>query len=332
MSSVTLGAGPTSSNFPGGFANGVTVRGMPLLNSYPGRVFWLNSSAQGASDGNRGTFDRPFATLAGVITAAGGGGAAQPMAARGDVVMVGAGHAETISSSTALNLSISGLQIIGLGVGTLRPTFTLDTATTTTINVTANNITIQNCLFVANFAAIAACFTLTTAKELDIINCDFRDTSSVLNFKWIVNTGTTSNDVDGLTLSGCNFYGLGATSATRLVNLQQTMTRLNIQACYVTHTATSQAGLLAIAAGKVVTHAEILDNICVLTGADGGGVGVLVSTNQSTNTGILARNFTHSLEATSPIIVTASSGFRFNLNYYTHTADKNGYLIPAADS
>lgn len=328
---TSLGAGPLASNFPGGFANGVNVRGMPILNSYPGRVFWVNSANATASDSNRGTFDRPFESLAGVITAAAAGGTA-PAAARGDLIMVGAGHTETISSATALTLSISGLQFVGLGAGSLRPTITLDTATTATINVTAANISFTNFLFKADFAAIVSLFTLTTADDFGLYGCEFRDNSSILNFKWIVNTGTTSNDADGITIVNCAFNGLGTTSATRLVNLQQTADRLTIRNTFVKHAATSQAGLLAIAAGKVLTRAEIMDNTCLLTGANGGGVGVLISTNQTTNTGVLSGNYTDSLEATSPIIVTASSGFKFNLNYYTHTADKNGYLIPAADS
>src|SRR5260221_440048 len=28
-------------NFPGGFAGGLTLRGMPILQTQPGRVFWL---------------------------------------------------------------------------------------------------------------------------------------------------------------------------------------------------------------------------------------------------------------------------------------------------
>jgi hypothetical protein len=136
---------------------------MPLIQMQPGNVFWLNNSnmpmvpqAVAGSDTNRGTFLRPFATLQGAINYA------QP--GRGDIIFVGPGHAETISSATALSLNTSGVAIIGLGAGNLRPTFTLDTANTATISVTADNISIQNCRFVANFLNIAKLFNLTNAS------------------------------------------------------------------------------------------------------------------------------------------------------------------------
>lgn len=33
-----------SINFQNGFAQGLTVRGIPLLQAYPGKVFWVNNS------------------------------------------------------------------------------------------------------------------------------------------------------------------------------------------------------------------------------------------------------------------------------------------------
>jgi hypothetical protein len=68
-------------------------------------------------------------------------------------------------------MSIAGVAVVGLGVGSNRPKFTLDTANTATIAVSADNVSFQNCQFVANFLSIAACFTLTTAKEFTVENC-----------------------------------------------------------------------------------------------------------------------------------------------------------------
>ena len=49
------------SNYPNGFSQGVSILGMPVLNSYAGSVFWVNSN--GGSDGNKGTRERAFGTL-----------------------------------------------------------------------------------------------------------------------------------------------------------------------------------------------------------------------------------------------------------------------------
>lgn len=147
-----------STNFPQGFANGMSVRGMPLLQMQPGQVFWVSNAPvlapqeRAGSNNNRGTFLDPFATLAfGVNTAC--------VAGRGDIVFVGPGHRETISDAVTLALRMSGVAVIGLGSGNMRPTFTLDTATTANIPVTGANMSVQNCLFIANFAAIASVFT-----------------------------------------------------------------------------------------------------------------------------------------------------------------------------
>ena len=147
-------------NFPGGFANGVSIRGMPLLQAQPGNVFWLSNSpvvekpSVAGADRLPGTFNRPFASLAGALL--------QCQLGAGDVIMVKPGHRETISSATALALNVSDVAVIGLGVGASRPTFILDTAATANIQIRAKGISLQNLRFVANFADIASIFTAQT--------------------------------------------------------------------------------------------------------------------------------------------------------------------------
>jgi len=149
-------------NFPTGFASGLSVRGMPLLQMQPGQVFFVNNSSvlnpqqKGASNNNRGTFLDPFSTLAYALS--------RCVHNRGDIVFVGAGHKETISSATILTLATAGVAVIGLGAGATRPTFTFTTADTANIPVTGAGISIQNCLFVGNFLSIAACFTALSAS------------------------------------------------------------------------------------------------------------------------------------------------------------------------
>ncbi len=49
------------SNYPNGFASGLNVRGIPVLNTYGGDVYWVHSGT--GSNGNKGSFDRPFSTI-----------------------------------------------------------------------------------------------------------------------------------------------------------------------------------------------------------------------------------------------------------------------------
>ena len=154
--------GGVISNYPSGFANGLSVRGMPLLQMQPGNVFWLDNStvlnvgANGASDGNRGTYLSPFSTLQYALDSC--------THERGDIIFVGAGHKENIANATGLVFNKAGVAIVGLGSGSLRPTFTFTTATTANIPVRAANMSIQNCVFLFNFAAVASAFTGISAS------------------------------------------------------------------------------------------------------------------------------------------------------------------------
>src|SRR5665811_350442 len=93
----------TPSNYPGGF-NSVTIRGVPIVQSHPGQVFWVSNATTllpgqiSGSDGNPGTFQAPFTTLAYAIS--------RCVAARGDVIFVKAQHAESITTATALAFNI----------------------------------------------------------------------------------------------------------------------------------------------------------------------------------------------------------------------------------
>lgn len=253
-------------------------------------------------------------------------------ASRGDVILVLPGHAETISNATTILADIAGVRIVGIGNGTIRPTLTFDTATTASIPVSAASIQFENFIFVANFAAIVSPFTLTTAKDFAILNCEFRDTSAILNFVNLVDTNTTTADADGLTITGCKRIGPGATNSTTIVKMDGTNDRVTITDNYFAHLATTGGGLMIIATGKVVTNAIIKRNDCNFLGATGLTTGILITTDGSTNSGLLAFNQVFGLDATTEILVTASSGFKFSQNFYSGTADTSGYLLPAADA
>ncbi len=145
-------------NFPQGFANGLSVRGMPLIQMQPGQVFFVNNSPvlnanqKAGSNGNRGTYLDPLATVQYALTN-------MCVQGRGDIIFVGPGHKENISDATTLAMNCAGVAIIGLGAGTSRPMFTLDTANTANIPVRSSDMSIQNCLFLNNFADIASVFT-----------------------------------------------------------------------------------------------------------------------------------------------------------------------------
>tara|TARA_R110000868_G_scaffold295632_1_gene555950 strand:- start:2016 stop:3200 length:1185 start_codon:yes stop_codon:yes gene_type:complete len=170
------------SNFPNGFAAGLSVRGMPLLQMQTGQVFYVGNAPstlvgqRQASNSNRGTFLDPFSTLHYAVNTV-------CVPGRGDIVFVLPGHAESIANATTLLLQCSGVAIIGLGAGSARPTFTFTTATSANIPVAGANMSIQNCLFRANFLSIASTFTGLSSTFTGVI-----DSSGVITISALTGT------------------------------------------------------------------------------------------------------------------------------------------------
>lgn len=151
------------SNYPNGFNQGLLIRNMPLAIAHPGKVFWVNSSA--SYTGREGTFERPFTTVAAAL--------AKCQAGRGDIIMVSPGHTETISTATSLVLNVTGVAIIGLGTGSLRPTFNIS-ATGAFIDITAANTTLVNVLITGGIDAIVRA-VLVRAADVTLQAIEYRD-------------------------------------------------------------------------------------------------------------------------------------------------------------
>lgn len=318
------------SNFPNGFNNGVTVRGSPIVLTNPGRIFWLNNNTTGllvgqrnGSDGNNGTFLSPFATLNYAIS--------QCAANRGDIVMVAPGHAETVSTATALAFSTAGVAVVGLGQGSNRPKFTLDTANTATIPVTAANMSIQNCQIFANFLSIAAAFTCTAATDFAIENCYFRDTSSVLNFLTIVATAAGANACDGLTFNNNTVINLGVTSNNTTINAGGTIDRLTAIGNYMNWAVQNDKPILIDVTTGILTNAIIQNNLGYRPNTTTAG-GSLIKCGGTTSTGIVSGNRVQTLTTTTDLLFTTTIGLAAFENRVTGVVGATGFVIPAVDS
>lgn len=160
------------SNFPGGFASGITIRGIPLAVTHPGEVFFVNNSTAlpkggiGGSNGNNGTYLKPFTTIDYAV--------GRCTAGRGDIIMVMPGHIETVTAAAGLDLDVAGIAIIGLGSGSLRATVNFTTATTADMDVDAANISMYNILFTGGIDALAGPIDVNAA-DFALISCEYRD-------------------------------------------------------------------------------------------------------------------------------------------------------------
>lgn len=313
-----------------GFPQGVTIKGVPLTVTNPGKVFWLSNATtlqtgdRGGSDGNKGTYNSPFATLNYAFT--------QCVANRGDTIVVKPGHAEIINATTLLcAASIAGVAVIGLGVGSNRPKWTISTANTATITVSAANISFTNCQFVGNFLSIATCFTLTTAKYFTLQSCTFADAGATTNFLNCITSTGAANTVDGLTISDCAWSGLGTTSVNSFILSANDIDGAVLQRNNVILARTATAAILAtITAGVVTNFYAAQNNLYSKQTVETGGS--IINVGGSTSTGILDNNKVADLAAASDITYTVTSGLQGFNNTKTGALATQGFPVPVIDS
>lgn len=320
-------------NFPKGFANGVTIQGMPILMAYATSqaslgntaktgVYWVDSV--NGLDGNPGTYQLPLATL----------NRALALASANDIVMLKPGHAETITTTTNVALSTASVTILGLGYGSKRPTFTFSTNATANIPITAANVIMSNCLFVANKADVASFFTATgTATPTDfwLDNCEFRDTSSILNALTVVTGNATANSMDGFKMTNCRISSLGTTAATTAIVLAEAADRVTLTDNYGTWAALNDTAAFLATGANSVTNFDMGRNHLFRPNTSSTG-GSFVSSSGTAWTGLCYDNYMWQLDATAGIWIATGTklGFLNNFSPITGAADKSGLINPAA--
>ena len=269
------------SNYPNGFQNGVTLRGVPIEVPNPGKVFWVNNSTVlapggvGGSNGNKGTYLQPFSTIDYAI--------GRCTENRGDVIYVMPGHVETIGAASAVDLDVAGVSIIGLGRGSKQARFDFTVATGTVI-VDADDCSIVNMNFHANVPDVAIGLSvLTLATDLLVKDCTFDvETTTTDEFLISVNLGV---GCDGTIIDGCKFdMGLGGAAAgVKLVGASDHVDIINsqFQGDYS----------LAIISGITTLSTNVLiDNNLLLQGTTGGLNAVAVIVLLTGTTGVISNN------------------------------------------
>lgn len=391
---------PAITNFPNGFAYGLSLRNVPLFQSNPGQVFWVGNGVNqipgvvGGADGNPGTFQRPFATIQRGLDLCDQG--------TGDIVMVKPGHLETISSATILSLNKAGVAVIGVGTGPSRPTLIFNTAATANLQLRAAAMSLQNLLFIANFADIASLITAVTASttasiagttltvtvlgsgtvypgmnltgtgvipgtivltqisgttggvgtyqvsqsqtvasttivggtiDFNIEQCEFRDTTSVLNALTVFTASGTANTADGFRFVSNRVKSLGTTAATTAIKVSAAVDRLTITDNFgVSAVLNDTAAILAAGAGQL-TSFEFSRNNWERPNTSSTG-GSFISGTGNAWTGQAIDNRLYQVDASAGIWISTGHGtaFGYNQNFspITGAADASGLINPAA--
>lgn len=196
------------------FPHGVSSFGMPVLGMgeetiTTGNVFFVDSGATNASDGNTGTAPTvPFATIDAAIGAC--------TANNGDIIFVMPGHDE--DPTTSITMDVAGVWIRGLGWGNSRPTVTFGAAAAT-VAMSAASCRISNIIFDLGTVAatVTDCFTIT-ADGCIVESCEIKPhaTSQFTNFLTATDAANvvirnnvfrsieTASSTSGIVVDGCD--------------------------------------------------------------------------------------------------------------------------------
>ena len=199
------------SNYPNGFASGVAIRGMPILNSYGGNIYWVDSGA--GSNSNDGTHNRPFSTLDYAVGRCSDGA---------DIIMVKAKHVETVTAAGGLDLDVAGITIVGMGNGSNRPQINFTTAVGADMDVDAANITISNFLFTGGIDALTGPIDVNAA-DFSMLDCETRDVTGQATDFIVADANADRLMIDGWTHRGA--AAAGAETALQLIGGDNAMIR-----------------------------------------------------------------------------------------------------------
>lgn len=193
------------------------------LNTLTGNVFFVMSG--GTDTAGHGLHpDDPFATVDFAI--------GQCTANQGDRIYVMPGYTETITNSDRWTVDVAGIEIIGLGLGSTKPTITFGTDTTADILVSADNIRINNFRLVSDINSLVN-FIDSDEDFLYVEKCDFV-TSSAKEAITFIDIATTK---DNFFFKGCTFLqptdpaGTDGDAGTGCINMVDSE-NIYVEDCY----------------------------------------------------------------------------------------------------
>ena len=281
----------------GNFASGVIIRGVPLIQTHPGRVFWVDNSSLGSgdqmksgSDGNKGTYNDPFSTLDYAV--------GQCRANKGDIIFVKPGHAETLTA-TSVAVDVAGIAIIGLGRGSMRPTFNA-TATGSIFPISAANVLVHNLLFTGGVDAVVSMISVSAADVM-LNDIEIRDVTGEIVVGILTTAAANRLVVDGFVYDGA--VGDGATAAIAIVGGDRIEVKnfnidgdFSVSAIDVRTTATTR---LAVNNGKFYNRDAAVDTV--------------IKDTVTASTGIMGPNLIISLEEHAANVTESITGATFRV-------------------
>ena len=219
-----------------------------------GTIFWVDSTNSLATDatGYGVNPDYPFATIDYAV--------GKCTANKGDIIYVMPNHAETVSGAGGIALDIAGIKLIGMGEGDDMPTITFS-ATTSTLTVSASNITVKNFICLATAAIVTT--VIVTGEYATLKNLLFIGDAADETHKIPIITTAAAND---LTIDAVNVQLLVAEDGTTAITTTSTEAirlvgtdRATVQNCYLSGDFTTSAinGITTASKDIIVNHNRV---------------------------------------------------------------------------
>lgn len=268
-----------------------------------GRVFYVNNAASNESDTPTGgtSWANPLATIDYAIGLC--------VANRGDVIMVGPGHADTVTDAGGIAADVAGISIVGVGNGFLRPTITFTTAAAASFNISAANVRVENLAFICGIDDQTAMMNIT-ANYAIVRNCYFLLGDSSFDAE----AGIVGSGLSDFSVIENNFFRSGSTTA--ITNGAISMGA----ASYAKIRNNEIYGYFGTAGAIVNTAAcsgfDTIGNMIVNLSADANNQAIVYD---ASTTGIVANNRVAVIDSTSPNPFTCAAAY-VSGNYFTGAA------------
>lgn len=187
----------TLTNFP----NGLTSFGMPVVGSglpIALQYFFVNSVR--GSNGNEGTSpEEPLSTIDWAI--------GKCRASEGAVIVALPGHVETVTAAGGLALDVAGVNIFGVGQGTLVPQINFTTVVGASMLVTGANCQVNGFRFTGGIDALTNPIHIQAAG-FSLLNSSYTDVTGQAT-----DTILTTAAANNLIIDGWSHFGAAAAGA-----------------------------------------------------------------------------------------------------------------------
>ena len=273
-----------------------------------GNDWYVNSAA--ASGGDGATPSSAKTTLS----------AALAIAVSGDRIFIAPGHTETIATAAGIAWSQSGITVIGLGTGSLRPTFTWS-ATGSTWTIAGSNNILSNIRVTSSVDEMVVMFQVT-GSFVTLDRVDHFETTSAQTIRFA--TFSTGTDC---VVQNCFHYQATAATATQIWIHATSNTRFKLlNNTFLLTLANAAAGAVFFG----VTCTQILlqgNNVQML----GGTTLLSAFLSLNTTTGLVCYNNLAAAVTAETTINDMPGCYSFQ-TFATETVDTNGTLDPIADT